>query len=247
MGDTQLTRINKFLSEAGYCSRRAADKLIDQGRVTINGVVPEMGTKIAPTDEVKVDGNLIFPYNFHYLLLNMPIDFDFNNSVKKNALNLMSSLNTSNLSPIQATVKQFSGLVLISNDTRFNNSISEKFNSFKQLFQIKLKNVISNEDLNSIKNSLDSRNIEIISINFITNGLKNELGLEVRAGRMSSIVNLFEKYNHKVIKGIEASADNSKSSRILIVSIMYKVSQKKLKSSKARFLRLRDSYQANLF
>ena len=59
MAEENLTRINKFLSEAGYCSRRAADKLIDQGRVTINGLVPEMGTKIAPGDEVKVDGKLI--------------------------------------------------------------------------------------------------------------------------------------------------------------------------------------------
>ena len=59
MAEENLTRINKFLSEAGYCSRRAADKLIDQGRVTINGLVPEMGTKIAPGDEVKVDGELI--------------------------------------------------------------------------------------------------------------------------------------------------------------------------------------------
>ena len=198
--EIQLVRLNKYVSNSGLCTRREADNYIQSGRVSVNNkLVEKLGSKISVNDEVKVDGNLIFPYNFHYLLLNMPIDFDFNNSVKKNALNLMSSLNTSNLSPIQATVKQFSGLVLISNDTRFNNSISEKFNSFKQLFQIKLKNVISNEDLNSIKNSLDSRNIEIISINFITNGLKNELGLEVRAGRMSSIVNLFEKYNHKVI------------------------------------------------
>ena len=198
--ENQLVRLNKYVSNSGLCTRREADNYIQSGRVSVNNkLVEKLGSKISVNDEVKVDGNLIFPYNFHYLLLNMPIDFDFNHSVKKNALNLMSSLNTSNLSPIQATVKQFSGLVLISNDTRFNNSISEKFNSFKQLFQIKLKNVISNEDLNSIKNSLDSRNIEIISINFITNGLKNELGLEVRAGRMSSIVNLFEKYNHKVI------------------------------------------------
>ena len=198
--ENQLVRLNKYVSNSGLCTRREADNYIQSGRVSVNNkLVEKLGSKISVNDEVKVDGNLIFPYNFHYLLLNMPIDFDFKHSVKKNALNLMSSLNTSNLSPIQATVKQFSGLVLISNDTRFNNSISEKFNSFKQLFQIKLKNVISNEDLNSIKNSLDSRNIEIISINFITNGLKNELGLEVRAGRMSSIVNLFEKYNHKVI------------------------------------------------
>ena len=52
------TRINKFLSEAGYCSRRAADKLIEERRVTINGAVPEMGTKIAESDEVRVDGEL---------------------------------------------------------------------------------------------------------------------------------------------------------------------------------------------
>ncbi|HAI43167.1 MAG TPA: 23S rRNA pseudouridine synthase F, partial [Maribacter sp.] len=53
------TRINKYLSEAGFCSRRAADKLIEQGRVTINGQVPEMGTKISVGDIVKVDGELI--------------------------------------------------------------------------------------------------------------------------------------------------------------------------------------------
>ena len=57
--ENNLVRINKFLSESGYCSRREADRLIDQGRVTINGVVPEMGTKISPTDEVRVNGELI--------------------------------------------------------------------------------------------------------------------------------------------------------------------------------------------
>ena len=59
MEEKKQTRINKYLSEVGYCSRRAADKLIDQGRVTINGKVPEMGTKIVEGDEVHVDGNLI--------------------------------------------------------------------------------------------------------------------------------------------------------------------------------------------
>ena len=57
--EENATRINKFLSESGYCSRREADKLIDQGRVTINGIVPEMGTKITSKDEIRVDGVLI--------------------------------------------------------------------------------------------------------------------------------------------------------------------------------------------
>ena len=53
------TRINKYLSEVGYCSRRAADKLLEQGRITINGKAPELGTKITEMDEVRVDGKLI--------------------------------------------------------------------------------------------------------------------------------------------------------------------------------------------
>ena len=198
--ENQLVRLNKYISNSGLCTRREADDYIKSGRVSVNNkLVEKLGSKISLTDQVKVDGNLIFPYNFHYLLLNKPIDFDFNVSDKKNVLNLMSSLNAVNLSSIQPTVKQFSGLVLVSNDNKFNNSISNRFSSFKQLFHIKLKDVISIEDLHSIKNSPDSKNIEIMSIDFVTDGLKNELGLEVSSGKLSSIVNLFEKYSHKVI------------------------------------------------
>ena len=50
------TRINKYLSEVGHCSRRAADALLEQGRITINGVVPELGTRVQPGDRVEVDG-----------------------------------------------------------------------------------------------------------------------------------------------------------------------------------------------
>ena len=145
----------------------------------------------------------------------------------------MSSLNAVNLTPTQITVKQFSGLVLISNDNDFNNSISKKFGSFKQLFEINLRDIISDEDLNSIKNSSDSNNIEIISINYVNGGLKNELGLEVRASRMSSIVNLFEKYNHKVI-----SID-----RVIIAGL----SKKDLPRGKWRLLKKQELVNLNSF
>jgi len=198
--ESQLVRLNKYISNSGLCTRREADDYIQSARVFVNNkLVEKLGLKISLNDEVKVDGDLIYPYKFHYLLLNKPLDFDFNISGKKNVLHLMSSLNAVNLRPIQPTVKQFSGLVLISNDNQFNNNISKRFNSFKQLFHIRLKNVISIEDLHSIKNSPNSKNIEIISIDFVTDGLQNELGLEVSSGKQSSILNLFEKYNHKVI------------------------------------------------
>ena len=69
------TRINKFLSEAGYCSRRAADKLLEAGRITINGETPLMGTKIVEGDDVRVDGQKITRQkdDFVYIAFNKPI------------------------------------------------------------------------------------------------------------------------------------------------------------------------------
>lgn len=73
--ETTLKRLNKYLSEAGYCSRRAADKLIEEGRVTINGNVPEMGTKVTSSDVVKVDGKQIFNNKIKhtYIAFNKPV------------------------------------------------------------------------------------------------------------------------------------------------------------------------------
>ena len=232
--EIKLVRLNKYVSNSGLCTRREADDYISGGRVSVNNeLVVKLGSKVSLDDEVKVDGKIIFPYDFQYLLLNKPLDFDFNVSGKKNVLNLLSSLNAVNLNPTQITIKQFSGLVLISNDNDFNNIISKKFGSFKQLFEIKLRDNISNEDLNSIKNSSDSNNIEIISINYVNDGLKNELGLEVRASRMSSIVNLFEKYNHKVI-----SID-----RVIIAGL----SKKELPRGKWRLLKKQEVVNLNSF
>jgi len=56
MKEKEATRINKYLSEIGYCSRRVADKLIEEKRVFVNGVIPEMGTKVSDSDEIVVDG-----------------------------------------------------------------------------------------------------------------------------------------------------------------------------------------------
>ena len=232
--EIKLVRLNKYVSNSGLCTRREADDYISSGRVSVNNeLVVKLGSKVSLDDEVKVDGKIIFPYDFQYLLLNKPLDFDFNVSGKKNVLNLLSSLKAVNLNPTQITIKQFSGLVLISNDNDFNNIISKKFGSFKQLFEIKLRDYISNEDLNSIKNSSDSNNIEIISINYVNDGLKNELGLEVRASKMSSIVNLFEKYNHKVI-----SID-----RVIIAGL----SKKELPRGKWRLLKKQEVVNLNSF
>ncbi|SVD40155.1 uncharacterized protein METZ01_LOCUS393009, partial [marine metagenome] len=76
MSDPKLTRINKFLSEIGFCSRRAADKLIEQGRVKINGEVPLTGTKITDEDKVSLNGKVVYrtkKKKMIYIAFNKPV------------------------------------------------------------------------------------------------------------------------------------------------------------------------------
>ena len=73
--ENQLVRLNKYISNSGLCTRREADDYIKSGRVSVNNkLVEKLGSKISLNDEVKVDGDLIYPYKFHYLLLNKHFD-----------------------------------------------------------------------------------------------------------------------------------------------------------------------------
>ena len=72
--ENQLVRLNKYVSNSGLCTRREADDYITSGRVYVNNkLVIKLGSKVSIDDEVKVDGKIIFPYDFQYLLLNMPM------------------------------------------------------------------------------------------------------------------------------------------------------------------------------
>ncbi|MFN4197523.1 MAG: S4 domain-containing protein, partial [Flavobacterium sp.] len=88
--ENQGTRINKFLSEIGYCSRREADKLIEEGRVTLNGKVPEMGTKVQAGDQVRVNGKLVSEKQVTsvYLAFNKPVGIECttNQKVRNNII-----------------------------------------------------------------------------------------------------------------------------------------------------------------
>ena len=89
------TRINKFLSEAGYCSRRAADKLLEAGRITINGEIPLMGTKIVEGDDVRVDGQKITRQkdDFVYIAFNKPIGIVCTTDTRVEKNNIIDYLN----------------------------------------------------------------------------------------------------------------------------------------------------------
>lgn len=142
------TRINKYLSEAGYCSRRAADKLVEQGRVTINGKVPEMGTKVQEGDSVEVDGKRITNENTElvYLALNKPVGIvcTTDNRVEKD--NIVDFVNyPERIFPIGRLDKPSEGLILLTNDGDIVNKILRARNNHEKEYIVQVNKTINQD------------------------------------------------------------------------------------------------------
>lgn len=139
------TRINKFLSEAGYCSRRAADKLIDAGRVTINGKVPEMGTKVVDGDEVRVDGELIKGGvdELVYLAFHKPVGIVCTTDTKREKDNIIDYIGyPSRIFPIGRLDKPSEGLIFLTNDGDIVNKILRAKNNHEKEYEVRVNRPI---------------------------------------------------------------------------------------------------------
>ncbi len=129
------TRINKYLSEVGYCSRRAADKLIEEGRVTINGEVPLMGTKIVEGDKVCVDGKAVNMSEEAavYIALNKPKGIVCTTDTRVEKDNIIDYINyPKRIFPIGRLDKASEGLILLTNDGDIVNKILRARNNHEK-------------------------------------------------------------------------------------------------------------------
>lgn len=156
MAEENLTRLNKYLSEVGYCSRRKADALIEQGRVTINGVVPEMGTKVKPEDEVRVNGELITaPKKDNvYLAFNKPIGIVCTtHSKEKN--NIVDYINyPTRIFPIGRLDKPSEGLILMTDDGDIVNKILRARNNHEKEYIVTVDRVINEDFIQRMSNGI---------------------------------------------------------------------------------------------
>jgi len=150
MSDAPRTRINKYLSEVGYCSRRAADKLIEQGRVTINGKVPEMGTKIGPQDAVAVDGIAVSPeakaHKRVYLAFNKPVGIVCTTDTRVEPDNIIDYINyPSRIFPIGRLDKMSQGLIFLTDDGDIVNKILRARNNHEKEYIVTVNRPVTAE------------------------------------------------------------------------------------------------------
>lgn len=157
MNEAPQTRINKYLSEVGYCSRRAADKLIKEGRVTINDEVPEMGTKTSKGDELRVDGKVISPpqEEFVYIAFNKPAGIVCTTDTKVEKDNIIDFINyPKRIFPIGRLDKPSEGLIFLTNDGDIVNKILRARNHHEKEYIVTVNRPVTKEFVGKMSNGV---------------------------------------------------------------------------------------------
>ena len=153
------TRINKYLSELGYCSRRVADSLIEEGKVTINGEIPEMGTKVEDGDQVEVEGQRIEKSMKHekiYLVFNKPAGIVCTTDRRVESDNIIDFIKyPTRIFPIGRLDKPSEGLIFLTNDGDIVNKILRARNNHEKEYIVSVNRPINRDFIQSMSNGVE--------------------------------------------------------------------------------------------
>lgn len=203
MEENKGTRINKYLSEVGYCSRRAADKLIEQGRVTINGSVPELGTKIHPGDVVKVNGTLVSDADKDkpvYIAFNKPVGIVCTTDTRVEKDNIIDYINyPSRIFPIGRLDKPSEGLIFLTNDGDIVNKILRARNNHEKEYVVTVNKPITKDFIHKMSNGIPI--LDTITRNCKVNQLsKFQFNIVLTQGLNRQIRRMCEHLDYRVNK-----------------------------------------------
>ncbi|MCW3807790.1 23S rRNA pseudouridine(2604) synthase RluF [Plebeiibacterium marinum] len=157
MSENNGVRINKYLSEVGFCSRREGDKLIEARKVTINGKVPEMGTKVMDGDEVRVKGKLVSPSKEKpvYIAFNKPIGIVCTTDTGVEKDNIIDYINfPKRIFPIGRLDKPSEGLIFLTNDGDIVNKILRARNNHEKEYIVKVDKPITDSFIQRMSNGV---------------------------------------------------------------------------------------------
>lgn len=200
-------RLNKFLAHAGIASRRAADTLIMQGHVTVNGtVVQEMGYKVQESDVVKFKGKAIKPVDkLVYYLLNKPrnvLSTSQDERGRKTVIDILAKKVPERVYPIGRLDRNTSGLILLTNDGELTKKLSHPSHKVPKVYQATLDKNLSLKDMETMRTgiTLEDGEIKADSLHFAENMTKREVLIELHSGKNRIVRRIFEHLGYEVVK-----------------------------------------------
>ena len=204
--EEELIRLNRFISNAGICGRREADKLIVAGDIKVNGKkITQLGTKVKRSDEVTYLGKSIRSEKPVYVLLNKPKGFitTMNDPKKRRTvMELVSAAGKERIYPVGRLDMDTTGLLLLTNDGELTKKLTHPSHEVHKLYHVTVQRDISDEDIAKISEGLTLEDgfIKADKISRITNGGKNEIGIELHSGKNRIVRRIMEHLDYSVIK-----------------------------------------------
>ncbi|MBN2699129.1 MAG: rRNA pseudouridine synthase [Bacteroidales bacterium] len=199
-------RLNKFISNAGICSRRGADELITAGLITVNGKpVTRLGTMVSPRDDIRFNGNRIRNERKVYLLLNKPKDYITtveDPHSKKTVMNLVRNACGERIYPVGRLDRDTTGLLLFTNDGELTKQLTHPSYNKKKIYYVALNKDLTKTDLNKLADGihLEDGYIQPDAISYIEGGTKKEIGVEIHSGRNRIIRRMFGSLGYRIVK-----------------------------------------------
>ncbi len=199
-------RLNKFLANAGVCSRREADTFIQAGVVSVNGtVVTELGTKIMRTDEVKFHDEVVKIEKKVYVLLNKPKDYVTTSDDpqhRKTVMDLVKGACPERIYPVGRLDRNTTGVLLLTNDGDLASKLTHPKFLKKKIYHVFLDHNITAHDLQQIRDgiTLEDGEIKADAVEYADQTDKKQVGIEIHSGKNRIVRRIFESLGYKVTK-----------------------------------------------
>lgn len=201
----ELIRLNRYIANAGVCSRREADKLIQDGEIKVNGkVVVELGYKVKKSDKVIYRGKKLNPEKLVYVLLNKPKDFITTTDdpqERRTVMHLVAKACDERIYPVGRLDRNTTGLLLLTNDGELAKKLSHPSHAVQKLYQVDIDKPITDEDFFKIQEGLmlEDGPAKVDEIGLV-NETRKSLGIQIHIGRNRIVRRIFEHLGYKVIK-----------------------------------------------
>ena len=199
-------RLNKFLANAGVCSRREADEFIQAGVVTVNGqVVTELGTKVLRTDEVKFHDAPVSLEKKVYVLLNKPKDYVTTSDdpqQRKTVMDLVKDVCPERIYPVGRLDRNTTGVLLLTNDGDLASKLTHPKFLKKKVYHVHLDKNITAHDLQQIRDgiTLEDGEIKADAVDYADERDKSQVGIEIHSGKNRIVRRIFESLGYRVTK-----------------------------------------------
>jgi len=201
----ETIRLNRYIANAGVCSRREADKLIADGKIKVNKeVVSELGFQVKLTDKVYYQGNLLRREQLNYILLNKPKDYITTMDDphgRKTVMELIKGAGAERIYPVGRLDRNTTGLLLFTNDGDLAKKLSHPSYQIKKIYQVDLDKPLTSEDLEKIQAgvTLEDGKADVDEVAVLSKD-RSILGIEIHIGRNRIVRRIFEHLGYDVLR-----------------------------------------------